>query len=108
MKVELSLAQRFVLLPIRASRRFLSPLKTSPSCRFHPTCSKYALDAVKQRGALRGSVLALRRLLKCHPFHPGGFDPVPVAAPTTKSEGKHQTESGTLARTSLDRRNFER
>ena len=74
---ELSFAQQLALLPLRAYRRFLSPLKASPSCRFHPTCSKYAVDAITQRGVPRGSVLALRRVLKCHPFHPGGFDPVP-------------------------------
>ena len=46
-------------------------------CRFHPTCSNYALDALANHGPLRGSWLALKRLLKCHPFHPGGFDPAP-------------------------------
>ena len=46
-------------------------------CRFHPTCSNYALDALGNHGPLRGSWLALKRLLKCHPFHPGGFDPAP-------------------------------
>ena len=46
-------------------------------CRFHPSCSDYALAAVAQHGALRGSWLAVRRLLRCHPLHPGGFDPVP-------------------------------
>jgi len=46
-------------------------------CRFHPTCSEYALEALQRHGALRGIRLALKRLLRCHPWHPGGFDPVP-------------------------------
>jgi uncharacterized protein len=47
------------------------------SCRFHPTCSEYATDAIRVHGALRGSWLALKRIGRCHPFHPGGYDPVP-------------------------------
>lgn len=50
------------------------------ACRFYPSCSNYALEAVEIHGALRGSWLALRRLCKCHPFHPGGFDPPPCAS----------------------------
>jgi len=69
--------QRLLLAPIRFYRRFLSPLKAQPSCRFHPTCSSYALEAISTHGALKGAGLSVRRLLKCHPFHPGGFDPVP-------------------------------
>lgn len=65
-----------LLTLIRLYRRFLSPLKP-PCCRFYPTCSSYALQAVSEHGAARGGFLALRRILKCHPFHPGGFDPVP-------------------------------
>ena len=53
----------------------ISPL-LPPACRFTPTCSQYAVDAVRKYGALRGCYLALRRLLKCHPFHHGGYDPV--------------------------------
>lgn len=75
--MRLSLTQRAVLLPIRFYRRLISPLKAQPTCRFHPTCSRYALDAITVHGALYGSYLALRRVLKCHPFHPGGRDPVP-------------------------------
>lgn len=74
---DLSIAQRAVLAPIRFYRRFLSPLKASPSCRFSPTCSHYAVDAIRGHGVVRGSYLAFRRVLKCQPFHPGGFDPVP-------------------------------
>ena len=57
-------------------QRFLSPLK-GPTCRFMPTCSEYAREAVEKYGAGKGLYLAVRRVLKCHPFHPGGFDPVP-------------------------------
>lgn len=57
-------------------RRLISPM-LAPSCRFEPSCSRYALDAVRTHGALKGAWLAVRRLLKCHPFHEGGFDPVP-------------------------------
>jgi putative membrane protein insertion efficiency factor len=61
---------------IRFYRRFLSPLKP-PVCRFVPTCSEYALVAIERHGFWLGGWYALKRLLKCHPFHPGGFDPVP-------------------------------
>jgi len=63
-------------LPIRFYRRFLSPL-LPPACRFHPSCSVYALQALQKHGAFRGTRLILWRLLRCQPFHPGGFDPVP-------------------------------
>lgn len=57
-------------------RRFLSPLM-GPHCRFHPTCSAYALEAVRVHGASKGSWLAMRRIARCHPWNPGGVDPVP-------------------------------
>ena len=78
--MKLSPLQRILLAPIGLYRRFLTPLKAQPSCRFHPTCSAYAQEAVTTHGALKGCYLALRRILKCHPFHPGGLDPVPPLA----------------------------
>ncbi|NPV74595.1 MAG: membrane protein insertion efficiency factor YidD [Pelotomaculum sp.] len=60
---------------IRFYQIVLSPLK-APTCRFVPTCSGYALQAVEKYGAVRGTWMALKRILKCHPFHPGGYDPV--------------------------------
>jgi putative membrane protein insertion efficiency factor len=57
-------------------RAHISPL-SPPTCRFSPTCSQYALEALEKYGALRGGELALRRFLKCHPFHKGGYDPLP-------------------------------
>ena len=56
-------------------RRFLSPL-LPPACRFHPSCSSYAIESFEKYGVVRGGLLTLRRLAKCHPFHPGGYDPV--------------------------------
>jgi hypothetical protein len=64
------------LTMIRLYQRWISPF-ARPACRFFPSCSEYAAQAVTRYGLFRGSWLALRRLLRCHPFHPGGYDPVP-------------------------------
>jgi uncharacterized protein len=61
---------------IQVYRRFISPL-FPPSCRFTPTCSQYAIDAIDRFGTIRGSYLATLRICRCNPFHPGGYDPVP-------------------------------
>ena len=61
---------------IRAYQLALSPM-FGPSCRYYPTCSQYALEAIESHGAVRGSWLATKRICRCHPFHEGGFDPVP-------------------------------
>ncbi|ETT44285.1 hypothetical protein C173_29181 [Paenibacillus sp. FSL R7-277] len=68
--------RRTVQAPIRVYRKFISPLKPA-TCRFYPTCSAYALEAIEVHGPLKGSWLAARRIARCHPFHPGGLDPVP-------------------------------
>lgn len=60
---------------IRLYQKYISPLKP-PSCRFYPTCSQYALEALSKYGAIKGSFMAIKRILKCHPFNPGGYDPV--------------------------------
>jgi putative membrane protein insertion efficiency factor len=61
---------------IRGYKMLVSPL-LPPACRFHPTCSVYAMEAIERFGVLHGGKLAIGRILRCHPFHPGGYDPVP-------------------------------
>ncbi|OFO53743.1 membrane protein insertion efficiency factor YidD [Nosocomiicoccus sp. HMSC059G07] len=68
--------KKIILQMIRFYQRYISPM-SPPSCRFYPTCSQYAIEAVEEHGAFKGSYLAIRRILKCHPLHKGGFDPVP-------------------------------
>ena len=69
--------KRLLLILLRAYKLGISPL-LGQSCRFYPSCSDYAREAICEHGALRGSLMAGRRLCKCHPWHPGGFDPVPT------------------------------
>lgn len=68
---------RALIFLIGLYRKYISPLKSRPSCRFVPTCSQYAIDALREWGFFRGSALALWRILRCNPFCKGGFDPVP-------------------------------
>lgn len=70
---------------IRFYQIVISPLKP-PTCRFYPTCSHYGLEAVQRFGALKGGYLALKRILKCHPLHPGGLDYVPEEWPLKKKK----------------------
>ena len=65
-----------LILPIRFYQRFISPL-LPPACRFTPTCSQYAIEAIQKHGALKGLYLAIRCLLRCHPWGGSGYDPVP-------------------------------
>jgi putative membrane protein insertion efficiency factor len=67
---------KILIALIAGYRYFLSPL-LGRSCRFFPSCSEYAAEALERHGALRGSWLAVRRIARCHPWHPGGYDPVP-------------------------------
>lgn len=73
-----NLAVRGLLGLVTLYRLLLSPL-LGGRCRFYPTCSRYAMEAITEWGAVRGVVMAGKRLVKCHPFHPGGYDPVPPA-----------------------------
>lgn len=71
-----SLLARGAVGLIRAYQRLVSPL-FPPSCRYYPSCSAYAIEALERHGLAKGSALAVRRILRCHPFNPGGYDPVP-------------------------------
>jgi len=72
-----TLAARVLIFPVRLYQTWVSPMKL-PSCRFEPTCSSYAVEALSVHGAVRGTCLAVWRLLKCAPWHSGGWDPVPA------------------------------
>lgn len=74
-----------ILFALRIYKRIISPL-LPPACRFYPSCSEYAADAIAKHGVLRGGILAAKRLVKCHPLHPGGFDPVPSPSSGRGSE----------------------
>jgi len=72
----LHLPREGLALLIRGYQRFISP-GLPPSCRFHPSCSQYTLEAVQRYGVLRGGWMGVRRITRCHPLNPGGYDPVP-------------------------------
>jgi putative membrane protein insertion efficiency factor len=74
--LEVRAMKRVLQALVRFYRKFISPIKP-PTCRFYPTCSQYALDALELHGPAKGSWLTVKRVCKCHPFHPGGIDPVP-------------------------------
>ncbi|MEA4814220.1 MAG: membrane protein insertion efficiency factor YidD [Oscillospiraceae bacterium] len=69
--------KKVLMLLVRFYRRYLSGLKSTPTCRYIPTCSEYALQALEKYGAVKGTYLAVRRILRCNPLHKGGYDPVP-------------------------------
>jgi putative membrane protein insertion efficiency factor len=69
------LIKKFLIFLIKGYQKFLSPL-LGKNCRFYPTCSQYAIKALEKYGLFKGSFLAVKRILKCNPFHPGGYDPV--------------------------------
>ncbi|CAM4308958.1 membrane protein insertion efficiency factor YidD [Saccharibacillus endophyticus] len=89
----MKIARRTVQGPIRFYRKFISPL-TPPSCRFVPTCSAYALEAVEIHGAAKGSWLAAKRIAKCHPLHAGGYDPVPPRVARAPKPDDHEGHGG--------------
>jgi uncharacterized protein len=68
--------KKIFIVFIRAYQLVISPI-FGTCCRFYPSCSNYAIEAIARHGVLKGLFLSLKRILKCHPFHPGGFDPVP-------------------------------
>ena len=91
----MSAASGLLIRAVRGYQRHLSPLKGAPSCRFTPTCSQYAAEALARHGALRGSWLAAARIARCNPLNPGGYDPVPPTRPsasaaTPASSAPHQ------------------
>ncbi|MGK0442523.1 MAG: putative membrane protein insertion efficiency factor [Pseudohongiellaceae bacterium] len=79
--------RKILISCIKAYKYCVSPF-LGDNCRFYPSCSSYAIQAVEQQGIIKGSWLALRRLLRCHPFNPGGYDPVP----DTNHHHQHPTE----------------
>lgn len=87
-----SLAARLLVVPILIWR-WTGPLR-GPRCRFHPSCSAYAVEALRRHGALRGGWLALRRLLRCHPWNAGGIDRVPTSWPVRVNRGRAEGKTG--------------
>lgn len=69
--------KNFMIGSVKVYQKYISPMKKGPTCRFTPTCSQYAIEAVEKYGVVKGTYLATRRLLRCNPFHKGGYDPVP-------------------------------
>jgi putative membrane protein insertion efficiency factor len=88
----MTLAQRLLILPIRFYKRCISPLYP-PCCRFYPSCSTNAIEAIEVHGPIKGLWLGFRRILRCHPGNPGGFDPVPPlsnAHPSAKADSQER------------------
>jgi putative membrane protein insertion efficiency factor len=83
-----SIPARIAALPVRGWRVFST--RMPPRCRFHPSCSAYALGALETHGAARGTWLAVKRVGRCHPWNPGGFDPVPERAPASNVRSPQQ------------------
>jgi putative membrane protein insertion efficiency factor len=88
----MSLPARLLLAVLRGYQRFVSPL-LGQRCRFAPTCSAYAVQAVSAHGAARGSWLAVRRIARCHPFNPGGHDPVPPTRSLSATMGSNPVDA---------------
>ncbi|WP_203926363.1 membrane protein insertion efficiency factor YidD [Virgisporangium ochraceum] len=86
-----------IAAPIRGYRRWISPVIPA-RCRFYPSCSAYGLEAVAVHGPVRGLLLTTWRILRCHPFHPGGYDPVPPARSGQADTGQADTEASGAAK----------
>jgi putative membrane protein insertion efficiency factor len=67
--------KKILILGIKSYRKYISPLKR-PCCIFYPTCSQYTLEAIEKHGAVKGSIMGIKRIARCHPYNKGGFDPV--------------------------------
>lgn len=67
--------KNFMILLVKIYQKFISPLKPA-ACRFYPSCSEYTIQALEKYGIIKGTILSIRRILKCHPLHPGGYDPL--------------------------------
>ena len=91
------------LIPVKIYRRFFSCIKPQPSCRFRPTCSAYAMEAIQKHGALKGGFLAFKRILRCNPFSAGGLDPVPPKKiPKYARDRRKKQETLTVSPTETD------
>ena len=88
------LGARLVVLLVRGYQLLISPV-LGPRCRFHPSCSHYVIEAVQTHGVIVGLWLGIRRLLRCHPLHPGGYDPVPPAKHAAPCCSHRDTEKQT-------------
>ena len=77
MKLKMKIVKKTMILMIRGYQKYLSPLKINTHCIYTPTCSQYAIEALEKYGVFKGTWLACKRILRCHPFAEGGYDPVP-------------------------------
>lgn len=94
MKIILNAVNSILLLLIKFYKTFISPVLGN-NCRFHPTCSTYSVEALKTHGPIKGLWLSMKRVAKCHPFHPGGYDPVPLPEIKVKLiENKYMNSNG--------------
>jgi len=68
--------KKILIFIIKIYKKYISPLKSQPTCRFYPTCSQYSLEALEKYGTIKGSYLSIKRIVRCNPFNPGGYDPL--------------------------------